>query len=77
MNHSFLTDNPIEAIIKGRDLGQVLEGYMTFFERASAVAAQPGETEDEIFAAAMQVATYRLYLLGVEDGMKAVSEKGG
>lgn len=70
MKHSFLTDVPIGAIIKGRDLGQVLEGYMTFFERASAVAAQLGKTEDEIFAATMQAATYRLYLLGVEDGMR-------
>ena len=41
---------PLEAIAKGRDLGEVLTAYMTFHKRATAV--------------------YRLYLLGVEDGMK-------
>lgn len=73
MNHSFPTEIPIEVINKGRDLGQVLEGYMTFFERARKVTAGCGKSEDEIFVNAMQVAVYWLYLLGVEDGMKEAS----
>ena len=66
---------PLEAIAKGRALGEVLTAYMTFHKRATAVAAEAGKSkagksEDETFADAMQAAVYRLYLLGVEDGMK-------
>ena len=46
-------------------MGEVLTAYMTFHKRATAVAAEAGKPEDETFAA-----VYRLYLLGVEDGMK-------
>ena len=61
---------PMEVITTGRDLGEVLTAYMTFHKRATAVAAEAGKPEDETFADAMQAAVYRLYLLGVEDGMK-------
>ena len=61
---------PSEDIAKGRDLGEVLTTYMTFHKRTTAVAAEAGKSEDETFADAMQAAVYRLYLLGVEDGMK-------
>lgn len=61
---------PLEVIAKGRDLGEVLTAYMAFHKRAIAVAAEAGKPEDETFADAMQAAVYRLYLLGVEDGMK-------
>lgn len=61
---------PLEVIAKGRDMGEVLTSYMTFHDRASKVAAEPGKTEDETFADAMRAAVYRLYLLGVEDGMR-------
>lgn len=61
---------PMEVITTGRDLGEVLTAYMTFHKRAIVVAAEAGKPEDETFADAMQAAVYRLYLLGVEDGMK-------
>ena len=61
---------PLEVIAKGRDLGEVLTTYMTFHKRTTAVAAEAGKSEDETVADAMQAAVYRLYLLGVEDGMK-------
>lgn len=61
---------PMEVITTGRDMGEVLTAYMTFHMRATAVAAEAGKPEDETFADAMQAAVYRLYLLGVEDGMK-------
>jgi len=61
---------PMEVIATGRDLGEVLTAYMTFHKRAVKVASEPGKSEDETFADAMQAAVYRLYLLGVEDGMK-------
>lgn len=61
---------PVDVIVKGRDMGEVLTAYMTFHNRASKVAAEIDQSEDEIFADAMQAAVYRLYLLGVEDGMK-------
>lgn len=61
---------PLEVIAKGRDFGEVLTAYMSFHKRAGKVAAEVGKPEDETFADAMQAAVYRLYLLGVEDGMK-------
>lgn len=61
---------PLDAIAKGRDLGKVLTAYMSFHEMARKAAMAPGKSEDEVFAEAMQGAIYRLYLLGVEDGMK-------
>ena len=62
---------PVEVISKGRPMDEVLTAYMDFHGKAGQIAAVSGKTEDEIFAEAMQGAVYRLYLLGVEDGMKA------
>lgn len=71
MGNSNQSGIPLDAIAKGRDLGEVLSSYMKFFEDAKAVAAlTPGKSADEIFADAMKGATYRIYILGVEDGMK-------
>lgn len=69
-DHPIFDQIPLEAIAKGRDMGEVLTAYMTFHNRASKVAAEIDQSEDEIFADAMQAAVYRIYLLGVEDGMK-------
>ena len=79
MNDQFSKKIPIDIILQGRKLDEVYAAYMAFFERAKEVAAaeRPKKSEDEIFVNAMMGATYGLYLLGVEDGMKAVSEKGG
>lgn len=69
-DNSVFSQISLDAPAKGRDLGEVLNAFMGFHENASKVAAAPGKSEDEIFAEAMQGAVYRLYLLGVEDGMR-------
>lgn len=63
---------PLEAIATGRDMGAVLTEYRRIWEGAKKVALEDGKTYDEAFADAMMCAAYRIYLLGVEDGMKAV-----
>ena len=59
----------LDAISKGRGLGSVLVSYMQFFDNAKLVSIQLGRSEDEAVSDAMMGAAYRLYLLGVEDGM--------
>lgn len=61
---------PIEAIVKGRNYEDVLTEYRKIWEGAKQVATVLGKTNDEIFADTMMAAAYRIYLLGVEDGMK-------
>lgn len=61
---------PLEAISKGRSLDEVLGEYMRIWEDAKATVSAPGKGEDEVFADTMEVTAYRIYLLGVEDGMK-------
>lgn len=72
MNDQFSKKIPIDVILQSRKLDEIYAAYMTFFDRAKEVAAaeRPKKSEDEILANAMMCATYRLYLLGVEDGMK-------
>jgi len=72
MNDQFSKKIPIDVILQGRKLDEIYAAYMTFFDRVKEVAAaeRPKKSEDEILANAMMCATYRLYLLGVEDGMK-------
>ena len=52
-----------------RDLSGVCSAYRTFFDEARTAAGQSGKSEDQAIAEAMVAAMYRLYLLGVEDGM--------
>lgn len=61
---------PAEAIVKGRNYEDVLMEYKRIWNGAKEVASVPGKTPDEIFADTMMAAAYRIYLLGVEDGMK-------
>lgn len=61
----------IRLIEQGRDLEDVLEKYMGFYTAAEAEARRLGKQGDEAIAAAMQGATYRLYLLGLKDGIDA------
>lgn len=61
---------PLEVISKGRELGNVLAEYKRIWNGAKEAATVPGKTDDEIFADTMMCAAYRIYLLGVEDGMK-------
>lgn len=64
---------PIDVISRGRDLGDVLSAYMDCYEKAERVAADPRKPEGKIFAETMQASIYRIYLLGVQDGMKGAA----
>lgn len=61
---------PLDAISKGRSFDKVLKEYMRIWRDAKESVDSPGKSEDEIFADTMKVVAYRIYLLGVEDGMK-------
>lgn len=74
MNDMLKHGIPIEAINKGRAYGDVLDEYRRIWEDAKEVATTSGKDQDEIFTDTMMVAAYRIYLLGVEDGMKEVSK---
>ena len=63
-------DIPLRAIQKGRDLSAVLKEYQRIYDGAKKAAIAPGKSEDEVFADTLMGAAYRIYLLGVEDGMK-------
>lgn len=65
---------PMEAIAKGRNYDEVLTEYRRIWEGAKEAATAPGKTDDDIFADTMTCAAYRIYLLGVEDGMKEAAK---
>lgn len=70
LNDPAFREIPLEAITKGRSLEEVLTAYMTAYENCHKAAAALGKSEAEAFADATTAAVYRLYLLGVEDGMR-------
>lgn len=61
---------PLDAITKGRDFEEVLTVYMTAYENCHKAVTALGKSEAEAFADATTGAVYRLYLLGVQDGMR-------
>ena len=61
---------PLSVFTKGQPFEKVLEEYMRIWNDAKKCVTAPGKDNDEIFADTMKAAAYRLYLLGVEDGMK-------
>lgn len=64
----------VEVIAKGRNLEEVLTEYMRIWDGAKKAAAEEGKSPNDIFADTMQAAAYRLYLLGVQDGMKVENQ---
>ena len=64
-------DIPVQAILKGRDFDAVLTEYQRIYDGAKKSATAPGKSEEDIFADTLAAAAYRIYLLGVEDGMEA------
>lgn len=58
-----------DVISRSRGLDDVLKAYMKAYAAAKKVAEGSTSDEAEITAEAMLGATYRVYLLGVEDGM--------
>lgn len=65
---------PVEVIAKGRNLGEVLTEYMRIWDGAKEAATKERKSPDDVFADTMQAAAYRLYLLGVQDGMKVENQ---
>ena len=61
---------PLKVICKGRPLEEILEKYMSFHKNAERVVADISISDEDRFSGAMMGALYRLYLLGVEDGME-------
>ena len=74
MNKHSQAEIPIEVIAKGRKLDDVLSAFMEIYERAKAFVTKPGKSEDDIFAETLEASAYRIYLLGVEDGIKGVQK---
>lgn len=61
---------PLDAIQVGRPLDEVLNEYMRIWGDAKKKLSSQTKNPDEVFADVMEVSAYRIYLLGVEDGMK-------
>lgn len=61
---------PLEAITKGRDMAAVLAECGRIWDGAKDAATVPGLSPDEILADTIMISAYRIYLPGVQDGMK-------
>ena len=63
---------PLKVIVKGRPPEDVLEEYMRIFKRAKRFVTDNSnsKSEDDVYADTLKLTAYRLYLLGVEDGMR-------
>lgn len=62
---------PLSAISAGKSMEEVLEKYMSVFGEVKAISIEQGNLPDDATTDAMMVSAYRIYLLGVEDGMNA------
>ena len=60
---------PIHVGLGRQKLPHFLAGAPVW-EDVKRTVSTPGKGEDEVFADTMKVTAYRIYLLGVEDGMK-------
>lgn len=63
-------DIPIDVFSKGRSYGDVLTEYMRIWGDVNRMAISAGKAEDKAFSDTLAASAYRIYLLGVEDGMK-------
>ncbi len=72
--HKHDTNAVMAVIKKGRGFDEVMDQFTAIYDRAERVAATPGKSEAEVFADTMMCAVYRIYLLGVEDGMRKLKE---
>lgn len=78
---SELFNIPMDVIARGRDEDDVLNQYISAWEKIETLASKSDELTAEfladanIFGKLMRISAYRIYLLGVEDGMKKEGEK--
>ena len=68
---------PMSVFSKGRTYGEVLGAFMASYETAHKEASkQAGKSGEEIFADTLACDAYRMYLLGVQDGMEPTRTDG-
>jgi len=60
----------LAAITKGQSFGDVLDEFNQMYKNAEKEIAKQISDPDEVFAQCLMGAIYRIYLMGVEDGMK-------
>lgn len=65
---------PVEVIAKGRSLEDVTEKLQQTWENVIEVAKLGHKNADREFGKLLICVGYRMYLLGVEDGMKEDAE---
>lgn len=61
---------PLAVIQKGRSLKEICEETQRIFTEAKAEARKKGKTGDDAVSGAIMATAYRLYLLGVQDGLE-------
>ena len=69
------SDIPLNVIVKGRRLGEVVEKFMSSWNDANEIGSKMGLTEEELLSRTIKCAAYRIYLMGVQDGMKGDAKK--
>ncbi len=61
---------PLTAIQKGRSLENICEETQRIFTEAKTEARKKGQVGADATSGAIMATAYRLYLLGVQDGME-------
>lgn len=61
---------PINAILKGRDPSDILNEPMRIWQDVKKQPSVSNDDPEEAFSKTLFLTGYRIYLLGVEDGMK-------
>ena len=66
-----MSDVPLDAIANGRGFAAVLDAFTTAYKDAEVVLRASGAEmqTDDAASRLLGAAAYRVYLLGVEDGM--------
>ena len=68
------SDIPLNVIEKGRSLEEVLAKVMSSWRIANEIGSKAGLTEEDLFSRTLMCVAYRIYLIGVQDGMKEDEE---
>ena len=68
------SDIPLNVIEKGRSLEEVLAKVMSSWRSANEIGSKAGLTEEDLFSGTLMCVAYRIYLMGVQDGMKEDEE---
>lgn len=68
------SDIPLNVIEKGRSLEEVLAKVMSSWRSANEIGFKAGLTEEDLFSRTLMCVAYRIYLMGVQDGMKEDEE---